>query len=276
MNRKREQAELLFKLGRLFGPLLAMAENPDAYDIDERVRIMARFYGDWAGFDIKALHPYCIENEAGHVYRAQYEKITTSIYRVLDQYRKSADDWKAVFNLSEQCAADAQRGILSIPVPVDSVIHAAHTPFSTYSFLKDLCFTVSTTVIWIDRYFDQTIFHRYLADVPKKVQVTLVTWPASKAQGKADQQRVQNFRDISKLFAAERGPKGYRLIEREDFHDRWLKCDSKYFTLGASIKDLQNGCTISALPADDNTKKHFEEVIKNGTEIFGPSHTSHP
>ena len=32
MNRKHEQAEMIFKAGQLFGPLLKMAENPANYD----------------------------------------------------------------------------------------------------------------------------------------------------------------------------------------------------------------------------------------------------
>jgi catechol 2,3-dioxygenase-like lactoylglutathione lyase family enzyme len=87
--------------------------------------------------------------------------------------------------------------------------------------VKDLCSTVKDKIVWLDRYFDQTVFHRFFTDTLTTAQITLVTLPASAARSNSDRQRVTEFRDVSRLFAAERGPTGYRLIENPDFHDRW-------------------------------------------------------
>jgi hypothetical protein len=84
--------------------------------------------------------------------------------------------------------------------------------------------------------------------------------------------------DISKLFALERGPTGYRLIVSDDFHDRWLRCDDKLFSLGGSIKDLGNDSTftISKLDFTPENVKYFDDAINGGSEVFGPNNPIHP
>ena len=66
MNRKREQAEIYFKIGQLLGPLLKMIENPESYDSDERVRIVARFFAESQGF-LQAFSNFT-KSERGHNY----------------------------------------------------------------------------------------------------------------------------------------------------------------------------------------------------------------
>jgi len=92
-----------------------------------------------------------------------------------------------------------------------------------------------------------------------------------------DKTRHAEFMDVSKLFALERGPQGYRLIENGNFHDRWLRCEDKLFTLGGSIKDLDKGSfTISRLDTTAANRQQFDDAVALGSEIFGPSHTTHP
>ena len=83
--------------------------------------------------------------------------------------------------------------------------------------------------------------------------------------------------DVSKLFAHEREPQKYRLIESRNFRDRWLRCDDKMFTLGGSIKDFDRGpFTMSRLDTTASNRQHFDDAVAQGVEIFGPNHTSHP
>jgi hypothetical protein len=144
--------------------------------------------------------------------------------------------------------------------------------------VKDICSTAKNQIVWQDRYFTHTTFHRFLSDVPASTSITLVTWPKSKCRGAKDERRYEEFLDISRLFALERGPSGYRLVTDEDFHSRWLRCDNTLFNLGDSIKELGEGTTftIGKLDPTPENFKHLDESINRGTELFGPTNTSHP
>jgi hypothetical protein len=130
----------------------------------------------------------------------------------------------------------------------------------------------------MDRYFDQTIFSRYFVDSPRDVPITLITWPETTCVSTRDKQRYAEFMDISRLFAQERQPSGYRLFTNRNFHDRWLRCDDKLFVLGGSIKDLGNDSkfTISKLDFTPENAAHFDEATRTGTEVFGPTRPCHP
>jgi hypothetical protein len=274
MNRKREQAELIYRLGRVLGPLEEAASDPARFDRDEQERIRARFFVDWQNFLDQAL-AFC-NGEAGHAYKRQ----SAGFVEWYDRLQHRVTHCEAIENLTEslqQAREFVIEQVLSIPVPVDSVIHDAHTPFSTYCFVKDLCSTVRQQLVWLDRYFDQTIFHRFFGDTPAAAQVTLVTVPRAGLTNARDTARSAEFMDVSRLFAAERGVGGYRLIENAHFHDRWLRCDDRLFTLGGSIKDFDRGpFTITRLDGTPENRRHFDEAVAQGTEVFGPTAPNHP
>ena len=215
------------------------------------------------------------QNERGHIYGVQSSAATSELSQIGGHIASS--NWLA-WLASDGFGARNRiiSHILSIPVPVESAIHEAHSPFSTYCFVKDLCSTVKTQIVWLDRYFDQTVFHRFLTDTPANVAITLVTLPAANLKGKADQQRHNEFMDISRLFAQQRGQSAYRLIENQDFHDRWLRCDDRLFALGGSIKQLDQPFTITKIDFAPGNVKHFDDAVNNGVELFGPSHPNHP
>ena len=262
------------KMGALFGPLMKWAESPGIYDTDEKSRIFARFFAEVPKF--KSMFEAFTKSEPGHDYLPQY-------YQVVNRLGPFAD-YAAQMPASEFCGhiqkvyAEVFSAIYSIPVPVESAIHEAHTPFSTYCLLKDLCSTVSQRIIWMDRYFDATLFGRYFSDMPRSACITLVTYPFAECKGAKDQQRYKDFMSVSKLFAQERGASGYRLLTNDQFHDRWLQCDNKKFVLGGSIKDLGNATTFTVSKLDDTTdnQRHFDDALARATEVFGPLQTIHP
>lgn len=276
MSRKREQADIIYKLGQLFGPVLKAVENPSGYDQDEKARIVARYLADMPGF-LNRVHDFT-RSEKGHDYMAHWNQIHNSVYDLHGLVINHPIDSQHFRNALIERSNKARDVILSIPVPLDSTIYEARTPFSTYCLVKDICSTAKAEIIWLDRYFDQGIFHRYFADVPSNVLVTLITWPQSECKGARDTQRYQEFMDVSKLFAQERGPAGYRLVTNQDFHDRWLCCDDKLFTLGGSIKDIAKDSTftLSRLDSTPENRKHFDDAVANGVEVFGKRHPIHP
>lgn len=273
MNRKKDQAELLCRLGQLIGPLLRVAQNPNSYDTEERHRIRARFTAELPTFRT-ALNAFAL-GEPGH----NYEHLTLRGFQVLASFSKQAAGFEKPSFLKEVNVLQTEllETILSIPTPVQSAIHEAHTPFSTYCLVKDLCSTAKTRVSWMDRYFDHSLFHRYFTDVPTSTSIVLVTWPESKCLSQRDRDRYKSFLDVSRLFAQERGPASYRLVTSEDIHDRWLRCDDRVFTLGGSIKDLGQDVTFTISKVDvtrENLLK-FDEAMTNGTELFGPAQLNH-
>jgi hypothetical protein len=274
MRRKKEQAEMLFQLGALFGPLMKWAESPGAYDTDEKSRIFARFFADNSQF-IKMFMAFT-KSEPGHDYQPQYFQVANHLGPFAN-YAAQMVDADLCEHIKKVCA-DVFSAINSIPVPVESAIHETNTPFSTYCLLKDLCSTVCQRIIWMDRYFDATLFGRYFTDVPKSANITLVTYPFTQCKGARDEQRYKDFMSVSHLFAQEREHSGYRLLTDDQFHDRWLECDNKMFVLGGSVKDLGKDTTftVSKLDGTADNQRHFDDAVARGTEVFGPSQATHP
>ncbi len=274
MNRKREQAEMLDRLGQLFGPVLKVTANPKDYDSEEKRRIAARFYAEHGRFN-EQLEKFC-KGEPHHHYLAELQQMLMAVMTLVNRSCNSKD-----YDLFEQAPtthAVVLDALCSIPMPIDSTIHDAATPFSTYCLVRDLCSTANGQILWMDRYFDQSVFARYLAEVPKSAVVTLITYPESNCKGRKDEQRYADFMAVSKLYAAERGPTGYRLMTDDGFHDRLLRCNDKLFSLGGSVKDLGNDSTFTLAKLDstpDNHKK-FDDAVAGAIEVFGPNQPVHP
>ena len=274
MDRRKEQSDLVLKIGMVFGPMVRVAENPEAVDNDEKRRIMARFQTDINQLEGAARQ--FMDGEPGHAYREEFRRIHTHTH-----FMQSIE--MGVFSDSTfpDRLQDAQRSILqnvtSIPISESQEVFAAQSPFAAHCYLRNLCATVSEELHWQDRYFDHTVFDRYLSIVPEGVQITLVTWPESICKGKKDEARYQSFMDVSRLFAAERGVNGYRLIAHETFHARWLRCDGRLYTHDDSIKDLGKGksFTIKQLSSTPENRQHFDDPISTGTELFGPRQSVH-
>jgi len=274
MNCKQQQAELIFSLGQFFGPVLRVADNPNGFDVDEKTRIFARFFHDHDSFN-QLLIKFCHTGEPGHKYAIQFAQAQHKI-SLIQQYAAYNNLNEAdLLKLVREVSLRVMEILMSIPVPIDSTIYEAQTPFSTYCFVKDLCSTAKARIVWLDRYFDQTVFHRFFVDTPKSVEVILITLPLSAVKGNIDSQRIAEFMDISRMFAAERGPSGYKLVANNTFHDRWLQCDQTLFTLGGSIKDLTKPFTISRLDYTPENLKQFDEAIRDGVELFGPNQLQH-
>lgn len=274
MNRKREQAEVFFQFGQLIGPLLKVAENPET-DSEHR-KVMARFFADVDAFK-KSFLTFAA-GESGHDYRVQVYQAFGALAKFETGHRRGELKGEELHSAVKDLRQQVFEALHEIPVPVESAVYDARTPFSTYRLVRDLCSTAQSLVLWMDRYFDQTLFHRYLADVPESAVVTLVTLPDTKLRSPKDLQRHSEFMNVSKLFAQERGPDRYRLVFNDAFHDRWLRCDDKLFHFGGSIKDLGADATftISKLDFTPENVRAFEEPLSSGREVFGPTQRVHP
>ncbi len=265
MDRKKEQAELIFMLGQLFGPLIDIEQIPNQYEPWEISKALARFFHNRPKFQRVFFN--FTTSEPGHDYLIEQAEGVRQIGNLEHWAAQNSNDIKKLLNLfieKRQLLLDI---ILSIPVSTNSVILDAHTPFSTYCFIKDRCMSVKDRLVWVDRYMDASLFYRFLRDVPIKAKVILITWPSSKMQSNKDKSRFAEFIDISKLYASERGQLLYRLVANEAIHDRWLCCDKQIFALGGSIKDAGDNdyFTVSSVEATDKNTNKIDELASNCT-----------
>lgn len=272
MSRLREKNELFIKLGALFGPLQRLVERPQDYNEQEKAEIIARFAFEKE--EMNRRFGVFAAGQAGHDYHIERRLFIRTLGYLLNDFSTGVDLSEAV---SSKLAL-AQSAIAAIPIPSESVILDAGSPFSTYCILKDLCESDATNeLIWIDAYLDSTIFHRYLRGVREDVSVTLVT-EEPRTGSRRDQQRWNEFLDISRLYSQERG-NHYRLVVYQAgvLHDRWVCFDAKrVFSLGGSVKDASNRqyFTLARLDSSPENLQKIQAHV-GGPEYFGPSGPNH-
>ena len=273
MDRLSQKNELMVKLGRLFGPLQSLAESPEKHDDQERAETVARFMSEHAAF-IKEFYQFSLGQE-GHNYQIEYLKLHSALTSVGRRIPKG-DDLTNIINDSLPKATEA---IHAVPVPRSSIILEAGTPFSAYSKLRSLCEAdARRSIKWFDPYFGPDIFQRYLQFTRSNLHVTLVASEPGPNAGKKNRQRWDNFLDVSRLFAIERGASGYNLLVAPSIHDRWLVLDDKrIYNLGGSAKDaaFKDLFTISVIEATAENLKNIEVTGNGATEWFGQGVASH-
>ncbi len=168
MNRKEEQSNLIFKLGLVLGPLVKIAESPEKFDSETIKKTAALFFSEVG--KIESEFRNFTRPEENHFYSIENDKLHTLFHglksAVKDHFYTPGSIIKGMLEGYKKNILDV---LLSIPVMVNSEILTAYTPFSTYCIIKDLCQTVKKKLIWIDRYFDDSLYYRYLRNVVHQV-----------------------------------------------------------------------------------------------------------
>lgn len=273
-NRLQEKNGFFIRLGALFGPLQHLAENPDLYDEQEKVETIARYFSDYQSL-LMEFGQFC-DNQSGHTYLLQKSNFQQAVEGVARDLREQHSTLPEFLNTR---LAQAQDAINAIPIPRDSTIFEAGTPFSTYCMLKDLCEAdTAKELIWVDAYLDMNVFHRFLRGVTPNATITLVTSEPRSNAGTRDRTRWNEFLDISRLFALERGNVNYQLVVHQSLlHDRWLLLDKKrLYSFGGSAKDAgsKQYFTVARMDAATNLQT-IQAHVSSGTEFFGPNTPQH-
>lgn len=270
MNRQEEKSNLIYQLGLLLCPLEDMAKHPEQYDQDVRTRAIARFQADCQEF-IRAVASF-INGEPGHSYQAQWESILDT-RNTLSHWLRMDYEPEALPDVLEEHRNAILTQIAAIPASAETESLEAHSLFSAYWKIKDLCQTATEILVFVDRYLDASIFYRYLRDLSPQVSVTLLTWPLEKR----DSQVSAELRDVSRMYAAERGPEKYRLVVDDSIHDRWLRCDDQMFQLGSSFKDAgaTRYSTLSRLGSPEENLQELNRLLTTGTELYGQTQSEH-
>jgi len=272
MDRLDAKLDMLLKLGRLFGPLERLIETPEDFDEQERAETLARYFAEYPKLNDEC-RAFSI-GQTGHNYQIEFEKFFNALYGVANRL-KNGHALEDVVRENLKIARDA---IQAIPVPRSSVILKAGTPFTAFCRLRSLCEAdAKNSLIWFDPYFGANIFHRYLQFVSNDVRVTLVASEPGQRAGRANRDRWDEFLDVSRLFAAERGHDKYRLEIADSLHDRWLVLDDKrIYSVGGSAKDAASTdvFTITSVEPSAANLQCIADTIENSDEWFGPdSHT---
>lgn len=273
MNRKTEQADFIYKVGLLLQPVLEVVKSPKQFDQSERARIRGKFDVEQQKL-LNELNKFC-KGEEGIEYRKEMHDIQSPLTTINNVIYKFID--KEPEKLGPDIEIHRQRlieAIASVPVSISSMVYEANSPFSTYCRIKELCETTTREFVYVDRYVDESVFHRYLAHIPANADITIVTWPRNKHNNK---QTYDEFIDVSRLFTKERNTK-YTLLTEPNFHDRWLRSDGKLFHLGGSIKDAASSTvfTVSKVDPSDQNIKVVDNLVSSATELFGPNNRTHP
>jgi hypothetical protein len=277
IDMKERQADLYIKLGALFDPLLTVLSDPGRFSTQDRAEAFAKFYHD-AG-DFQGMFEQFTKMRPGYDFRGQFVRVLNHINNFVFNVN---DRWDNVTKLNEfvrETFNQIRKAVGEIQVDPTTGIRPSSSPFSTYCTLKDLATTTFTAQLWVDRYLDASVFHRYLRGLSDDVEVTLISWSrAKRCRGAKDTPQYTEFIDVSRLYAAERGPARYRLIENEEIHDRWLRCDNQLLHLGGSAKDAgdKSPYTLSVMEPTEANFQALENLISGGTELFGPNHPTHP
>lgn len=273
MDRLAQKLDLLTKLGRVFGPLQEIAENPGDYDQQDREEAIARYHSDGQALneDVRSF----ITSQSGHFYQSQYKQFLTA----MNAANKTLESGSEISPVLATRLASARDAIYSIPVPRSSVILEARTPFTAYCKLRALCEAdAADSITWFDPFFSSDIFHRYLQFVDQAVNVTLIAEAPSPTAGKRNKRRWEDFLDISRLYAKERGVDHYRLLVSSSIHDRWLILDmNRIYSLGGSAKDaaFKDLYTIATVEASEPNLATISGAIDDAEEWFGPTVDTH-
>ena len=273
MNRLEEKNKLFVKLGALFGPLERLIENPDQYNEQEKSETLARYFAEHNSLqeDFRSFST----GQPGHNYAIEFNNFFNALHGVLTRLIQKQDLESVV---REQLSI-ALFCIDAVPIPSTSVILEAGSPFTAYCRLRELCEVDATRCItWLDPYMDKSIFYRYLEGVRNNVPITLVTCEPGPNAGRRNVKRWNDFLDLSRLVAQERGGSLYRLVVQSTLHDRWVIYDEKrIYSLGGSAKDasVNDYFTITTVEQSPGNLDKVQDNIDTGAEYFGPNVTVH-
>jgi hypothetical protein len=268
MASQDEQAEFIYKIGLWLRPVLDVIEKPTEFDEREKRRRRAQFAKDQQQLH-NSLHEFCYK-ELGVSSTTEWSDIGGALGTINSHVQNFLlSDLPRLAAALDDYRRKLVSAIAAVPVSTGATTFAADTPFSTFCTLKSMMVKASKELTYVDRYVDESLFYRYLADVPTHAMVTVVTNPAAAAK--------PAFLDVSRLYAKER-PTTYRLLEESRFHDRIAKIDDTWLLLGGSIKDAghKSPYTVAVEQADAAKLQHLLDIINSAKELFGPSNPVHP
>jgi hypothetical protein len=274
MTRRAAQLDLLHQVGVWLAPLEQVLANPTAFPAPERARIRATF-----GPNAETLRNQCLDftrPSPGVDYAAEFHDIQEPLAHLQRLSRSMVDPPPSMAFDVMTLRRRLQDAILAVPTETDGAVYEAGTPFTTHLRIRELCSTARRHLLFVDRYLDASIFHRYLDSGAPGRQLVILTWPEARHTGRY-LVRFREFLDVSRLYAAE-FPGHYRLLVNDAIHDRYVWADDALFHIGGSLKDAadRTPCTLTRAQNTDAVLAPVRGLFDRATELFGPATPTHP
>ncbi len=274
MNDKARQLhEVVLELGILVQPVVDLVGGDTPPAIDQyRVACAKVHAGDapWRQ-SVRKLTTY-----GPDVFlNTEFQKTSHVVERFLRQINAKitqAVKSNGLAELQSACAAEVRRMkedfyecLAEIPVDWKPEIFLANTPFTAYLKLKDAVSSARTRLFYFDRYLQPEFFDLFLRDLPRTIELHLVTTHGNGTYG------VEGVRAVSDI--ARREFSDYRLIEvsPNQLHDRNLVVDEAVFSLGPGV-DRAGLALTNFGPSDTSStaQSEFVRIMQSGVVV----HTS--
>jgi hypothetical protein len=202
----------------------------------------------------------------------EFQKTSHVIERFLREIRtliERAAKSNEITELQSACAIEVSKSkedfykcLSEIAVYWEPEIFPANTPFTAYLKVKDAVSSATRRLHYFDRYLQPAFFELFLRDLPRTIEIRLVTTRGKRTYGT---EGVHAVSDVARREFLD-----YKLIEvsSKDLHDRNLVVDETVFSLGPGLD--RAGLALSNFgPSDSSTtaQKEFARVIGSGVVV---------
>jgi len=265
------KSELLYQFGLLLAPIENGIRAAEEGRSPSYSQARAKYQHDFPQCEMQ-YREFFVRAIPGHSFSAEFSKWHSATHQFQGKLQSNDEFSEEVKQALDEFKKSTFDIVCSVPNNLETHIVDKYSPFSAFIMLRSLFETAKHRVVIIDPYLDDTIFYRYLNHVSLDVEVTLAT---EMKNLRADARNA--FLDCSRLFAQERGPNKYTLIDSE-MHDRWFLVDGEIYQSGASLKDAARNdpFTLVKLEPTKEVCDKISAVLRTGSVKFGPSCTTHP
>jgi hypothetical protein len=262
-----KRSMLTYRFGLLMYPVVELAQRAQPPKRDEYRIVAAKLRQDLNEFgsqisDYATIKGIKFNHEAGQIHSPslQVEHLLSQI----GSHPEKSDTERQVWlkTLLDGYVKQTHEAINSIPIEWEAELFEAKTPFATALALLNVMQTVKTRLHYYDRYLNSDFFHFYLRNIPRAIDVRVVTTPGNATYG------VQNVEPFARLAAKEFASFALIQCDPKDMHDRNLVVDDTVFSLGASLKDAGIHPTNFS-PGDSSLagRSLLDQVAAGGTVI---------
>lgn len=265
-DKLRERTQVSIEFGILIQPYQVLADaSPPPPLVDYRLARAQVEFGKVAWF--KRVHQLCQYDEVPLAIEnseicESVNHLNRKINEIVTRDENASKSQTRLRTLLSSAKTEFESCIANVPLNIPSTLSQANTPFTTHLRLADLFRIARIQITYFDRYLHPDFFTLYLRDLPRSLQVCLVTTASRNDFG------VVNVLPFARLAAREFT--GFRLVQvtPEDLHDRHLLLDDSHYTLGTSIKDAgRYPTTIACADPSDAAKQTLYAIIVSGSEV---------
>lgn len=218
---QNSQKEVVTVIGALIAALKGFSNSltEEGFDDLAGVRKLQPIVSEFTSINAASLGRFCEKYHYPTYHREVIRllgRITNLLgHQTLPSKKISSEQFKEQLDSHIEAIGEVMIALAQIIPPAIDVNLKANNPFSAYCFISDILSNVSSRLMVIDPYLDQSIFYRYLYRLNNSIQITLVS-----DENKLNGQRLNAFNSVQILFETEY--LNYELKLLQNLHDRYL------------------------------------------------------